>query len=327
MKHISVLVPRGDVALGTIEGPFKFFSFVNDFLVAMGKQPAFQIQLVGITPEVQRYAGVFAVSPEATIETLHKTDLVIIPAVNGDKDFVIDSNKAFFPWIALQHRQGAEVASLCVGAFLLAATGLLAGRNCTTHWMSTPDFKRMFPDVNLMDNRVITDENRVYTSGGANYFWNLLVYLVEKYVDREMAIYTTKFFMIEIDRNTQSPFIMFTGQKEHEDEVIRKAQDFIEKRFQDKITVDQLSDMFAIGRRSFERRFKKATSNSVIEYIQRVKIEAAKKSFEVTRKNVTELMYEVGYTDTKAFRSTFKKITGLSPVEYRNKYNKSATTA
>ncbi|WP_031528111.1 GlxA family transcriptional regulator [Dyadobacter crusticola] len=327
MKHISVLVPRGDVALGTIEGPFKFFSFVNDFLAAMGRQPAFQIQLVGITPEVQRYAGVFAVSPEATIDTLHKTDLVIIPAVNGDRDTVIDANKAFFPWIASQHRNGAEVASLCVGAFLLAATGLLAGRNCTTHWMSAADFKRMFPDVNLMDDRIITDENRVYTSGGANSFWNLLVYLIEKYIDREMAIYTTKFFMIEIDRNTQSPFIMFSGQKEHEDEVIRKAQDYIEKSFQEKITVDQLSDMFAIGRRSFERRFKKATSNSVVEYIQRVKIEAAKKSFEVTRKNVTELMYEVGYTDTKAFRSTFKKITGLSPIEYRNKYNKSAITA
>jgi transcriptional regulator GlxA family with amidase domain len=120
---------------------------------------------------------------------------------------------------------------------------------------------------------------------------------------------------------------MFTGQKGHEDDTVRKAQEFIEKRFQDRITVDQLSEMFAVGRRSFERRFKKATSNSVIEYIQRVKIEAAKKSFEVSRKNVTELMYEVGYTDTKAFRSTFKKITGLSPVEYRNKYNKSAMSA
>ncbi|CAG5069338.1 HTH-type transcriptional activator RhaS [Dyadobacter sp. CECT 9623] len=327
MKHISVLVPRGDVALGTIEGPFKFFSFVNDFLTAMGREPAFLVQTVGINNDVQKYGGVFSVSPEATIKSLNQTDLIIIPAVNGDRESVIELNQEFFPWIAAQHKQGAEVASLCVGAFLLAATGLLAGRSCTTHWMSAPDFRRMFPDVNLMDNRVITDENRVYTSGGANTFWNLLVYLIEKYIDREMAIYTTKFFMIEIDRNTQSSFMMFTGQKEHEDEVIRKAQEFIEKSFQEKITVDQLSEMFAIGRRSFERRFKKATSNSVMEYIQRVKIEAVKKSFEVTRKNVTELMYEVGYTDTKAFRSTFKKITGLSPIEYRNKYNKSAMSA
>lgn len=327
MKHISVLVPKGDAALGTIEGPFKFFSFVNDFLTAMGREPAFKVQLVGLSSEIQKYSGVFGVAPDATIHNLEKTDLIIVPAVNGDRDSVIEMNHEFFPWITKQHSTGAEVASLCVGAFLLAATGLLNGKNCTTHWMSAGDFKNMFPEINLMDDRIITDENGVYTSGGANCFWNLLVYLVEKYVDREMAIYTTKFFMIEIDRNTQSPFIMFTGQKGHEDETVRKAQEFIEKSFQDRITVDQLSEMFAVGRRSFERRFKKATSNSVIEYIQRVKIEAAKKSFEVSRKNVTELMYEVGYTDTKAFRSTFKKITGLSPVEYRNKYNRSAMSA
>lgn len=327
MKHISVLVPKGDAALGTIEGPFKFFSFVNDFLKAMGREPEFTIQLVGLSADTQRYSGVFSVMPDIAIADLHKTDLVIIPAVNGDRESAIALNEEFFPWIRQQHEQGAEVASLCVGAFLLAATGLLSGKNCTTHWMSAADFKAMFPDVNLMDDRIITDEKGVYTSGGANSFWNLLVYLIEKYIDRQMAIYTTKFFMIEIDRNTQSPFIMFSGQKGHEDVEVRKAQDYIEKSFQDKITVDQLSDMFAIGRRSFERRFKRATSNSVIEYIQRVKIEAAKKSFEVSRKNVTELMYEVGYTDTKAFRSTFKKITGLSPVEYRNKYNKSQISA
>jgi len=246
MKHISVLVPRGDAALGTIEGPFKFFNFVNDFLAAMGRAPAFTVQLVGMNADPQKYSGVFTVVPDLTIHDLKKTDLIIIPAVNGDRESVIEMNKSFFPWIIDQHQKGAEVASLCVGAFLLAATGMLKGKSCTTHWMPATDFKNMFPEVNLMDNRIITDENGVYTSGGANTFWNLLVYLVEKYIDRQMAIYTTKFFMIEIDRNTQSPFIMFTGQKEHEDEEVRKAQEFIEKSFQDKITVDQLSEMFAM---------------------------------------------------------------------------------
>lgn len=322
MKHISVLVPAGDAALGTLEGPHKFFTFVNDFLAGMGKAPAFTVQMVGMTREPQRY-GVFSVIPDASIHEITRTDLIFIPAVNGDKTATIELNSPFLPWIRERYQQGAEVASLCVGAFILAATGLLDGRKATTHWSSANDFRTMFPAVNLVDNNILTDERGIYTSGGANSFWNLLVYMAEKYVDREMAIYTTKFFVIEIDRNSQSPFIMFTGQKGHEDEAIKKAQEYIEKSFQDKITVDQLSDMFSVGRRSFERRFKKATSNSVIEYIQRVKIEAAKKSFEVSRKNVTELMYEVGYTDTKAFRSTFKKITGLSPVEYRNKYNKS----
>ncbi len=115
---------------------------------------------------------------------------------------------------------------------------------------------------------------------------------------------------------------MFRGQKDHEDEPIKKAQEFIESNFDDKISVDQLASMFALGRRNLERRFKKATSNTVVEYIQRVKIEAAKMSLETSRENVNEVMYKVGYTDTKAFRTTFKKFTGLSPVQYRNKYNR-----
>jgi len=179
----------------------------------------------------------------------------------------------------------------------------------------------MFPNIELLSEKIITDEKGIYTSGGAASYWNLLLYIIEKYTSREMAIMLSKYFEIEIDRHNQSAFIMFKGQKAHEDEPVRKAQEFIECNFQEKLSVEQLADMFALGRRSLERRFKKATNNTVIEYIQRVKIEAAKKSFEGSAKNINEVMYDVGYNDTKAFRTTFKKITGLSPVEYRNKYS------
>ena len=137
-----------------------------------------------------------------------------------------------------------------------------------------------------------------------------------------MAIFCSKAFQIDIQRNSQSPFIIFKGQKEHEDDLIRQAQEYIEKNVQDRISVDQLATMFALGRRSLERRFKKATSNTLVEYMQRVKIEAAKMSLETSRENVNEVMYNVGYTDPKAFRVTFKRITGLSPVQYRSKYNR-----
>ena len=170
----------------------------------------------------------------------------------------------------------------------------------------------------------MTEDHGIYTSGGAYSYTNLLLYLIEKHAGRDMAIMISKMFMIDIDRHSQSPFIMFRGQKEHEDTLIIKAQEFIEKNFKDKITVDQLADLLALGRRSLERRFKKATCNTVIEYIQRVKMEAAKKELETSRKTVSELMYEIGYSDTKAFRSTFKKVTGLSPIEYRNKYNRNS---
>ncbi len=322
MKHISILVPRGAAALSCIEGPFIGFKRANDLLMSMGKPPMFKIQLVGITREEQVYDHLFRVSPDASIQEVTKTDLIIIPAVNGNMNEVIDVNKEFFPWINQQYSNGAEVASLCVGTFLLAATGLLDGKKCATHWIATNDFRKMFPNIELVSEKIITDEQGVYSSGGANSFWNLIIYLIEKYAGREIALMSAKVYEIEIDRHTQSPFIMFQGQKEHEDEPIRKAQEFIESHFQDKITVDQLASMLALSRRNLERRFKKATANSVIEYMQRVKMEAAKKSMETSRKNISEIMYDVGYSDTKAFRTVFKKTTGLSPIEYRNKYNK-----
>jgi transcriptional regulator GlxA family with amidase domain len=326
MKNISIIVPKGAAALSCIEGPYTLFTKANDFLENFGKPRLFNVQLVGLTKEPQVYDRFFSVVPDATIKDAMKSDLIIIPAVNGEWKSVVEMNKEFFPWINAQYRSGAEVASLCVGAFLLAGTGLLKGKRCATHWLSAADFRKLFPDVNLVSEKIITEENGIYSSGGANSFWNLLLYLMEKFTDREMAILCSKYYQIEIDRDSQSPFIMFKGQRDHLDDDVKKAQEYIENHFRERITVDQLSSMFAMGRRSLERRFKKATSNTVTEYIQRVKVEAAKKSFETSRKNVDEIMDDVGYSDNKAFRSIFKRTTGLSPVEYKNRYNREAIT-
>ena len=324
MKHISILVPKGAASLACIDGAYNAFTKANQFLERMGKPPMFNVQLVGLTKDDQVYERLFTVHPNIDIKKVNKTDLIIIPAVNGEMEKVIEINKDFFPWINKMHASGSEVASLCVGAFLLASTGLLKGKKCATHWLGTNDFRRMFPDVDLVSDKIITDENGIYSSGGATSFWNLLLYIIEKYTDRDMAITMAKYFEIEIDRYNQSTFIIFQGQKDHEDEPVKQAQEFIEKNYHEKITVEQLTTMLALSRRNFERRFKKATSNTVVEYMQRVKIEAAKKGLETGKKNVNELMYDVGYSDTKAFRTVFKRTTGLSPIEYRNKYNKVA---
>lgn len=324
MKHISILVPKGAASLACINGSHLAFTKTNEFFLSKGEPPPFKVELVGLTNEAQVYDKMFTVTPDAVIKKVDKTDLIIIPAVNGDMQNVIEINKEFLPWIIKQHEQGAEVASLCVGAFLLASTGLLKGKKCATHWIGANDFRKMFPDVELVSDKIITDENGIYTSGGANSFWNLILYIIEKYTNRDVAILLSKYFEIEIDRYNQSSFIMFQGQREHEDEPIKQVQEFIEKNYHDKITVEQLTSMVALSRRNFERRFKKATSNTVVEYMQRVKIEAAKKGLESGRKNINEMMYEVGYNDTKAFRTVFKNITGLSPIEYKNKYNKEA---
>ena len=320
MMHVSVLVPRGAAVLNCIEGSFMLLKLVNDYAVSKGRPRPFETHLVGLSKEPRVYDRFFSVSPDASIAEVGRTDLIIIPAINGDKSSVIAENADFLPWIADRYRGGAEVASLCVGAFLLAATGLLDGRSCTTHWSSVNDFRRRFTDVKLVSASIITDEAGLYSSGGALSFWNLLLYIVEKYVDRDAALFASKYFEIDIDRNDQSPFLIFNGQKDHRDDSIRKAQEFIEGNYRRRITVEELSSMLAVGRRSLERRFKQATGNTVSEYIQRVKIEAAKKGFEASRKNVAEIMYDVGYSDTKAFRAVFRRITGMSPVDYRNRY-------
>jgi transcriptional regulator GlxA family with amidase domain len=321
MKNVSILVPESSVPQA-IADPQYLFTAVNQFLTVSGKKPLFNVQLVGAKKEVKLNGGLFSVHTDKQLKDVKKTDLVFIPALFGDMSTAISKNKALIPWITDQYEKGAEVASLCVGAFLLASTGLLNGKKCSTHWGFQNEFREMFPEVELMDGSIITEEHRIYSSGGANSYWNLLLHLIEKYTDRETAILASKYFAIDIDRESQTAFAMFKGQKNHKDVAIKKAQEYIEKNIQGKITLDELAQLTALGRRSFERRFKQATNNSVLEYIHRVKIEAAKRSFETSRKNINEVMFDVGYTDTKAFRTIFKKITGLTPIEYRNKYNK-----
>ncbi len=320
MKNVSILVLETAVPAAIVD-PRYMFSTINDFLKIAELQPAFSVKLVALTKNVSLQSGLVSFHTDELLKDVKKTDLIIIPAISGNIEEALKKNAAYIPWITEQYKKGAEVASLCIGSFLLASTGLLKGKICSTHWLFANEFRTMFPDVILTDDKVITEQNGLYSSGGATSYWNLLLYLVEKYTNREMAIMASKFFLLEMDRNTQSQFVMFKGQKDHEDIAILKAQEFIENNYQEKITVDELADKFGIGRRTFERRFKKATSNTVIEYIQRVKIEAAKKQLESGRKNVTEVMYDVGYTDVKAFRDVFKKVAGMSPVDYRNKYN------
>ena len=320
MKQVAILA-LNDAVSASVADPSILFNGVNDFLNKLVKPPAFKIQIVGLRKAVKLYHGVFTVHADILLEDMKKADLVIIPALGGDLKSAIKKNAAFIPWILKQYKKGADVASLCVGAFLLASTKLLNGKECSTHWLMANEFREMFPEVKLVDGRVVTEQNGLYSSGGATSYWNLLLHLVEKYAGREMAIMASKVYALEIDRKSQSPFIMFNGQKEHVDEPIKEAQNYIESMVSERISVGELALRFAIGRRHFERRFKKATNNTPVEYIQRVKMEAAKKHFETSRKNVNEVMYDVGYSDTKAFRTMFKKITGLSPLDYKNRYN------
>jgi transcriptional regulator GlxA family with amidase domain len=328
MKHITIIVPDGQSDLSTlacIVGACGAFETANGYSKKVDKKELPKIELAGTSRKEDVNNSLFTMKPQTNISTITKTDLIIIPSSSvREYKKATKGNKLIIDWIKQQYKNGAEVASMCSGAFILASTGLLDGKNCSTHWDHTDTFRALFPKVNLQSDRLITDENGIYTNGGAYSFLNLLIYLIEKYYDRQTAIYCSKSLQIEMDRNSQSAFAIFTGQKLHGDKVVEKAQVYIESNLQNKISVEQLSSKLAIGRRNFDRRFIKATGNTPAEYVQRVKIESAKKAFETSRKNINEVMYEVGYSDLKAFREVFKRITGVSPIEYRNKFNKEA---
>lgn len=328
MKHITIIVPDGQSGLSTVScivGALDMLLEANAYWKKNGRKEIYKIETASVSKKVNYADGLITVQPHTHISAIKRTNLIIIPASSvRSYNKAEKGNQLLIDWIERQYKFGAEVASMCSGAFMLASAGILDGRTCSTHWAYAESFRNSFPEVNLQEDKLITDEHGIYTNGGGYSFLNLMLYLIEKYYDRQTAIFISKMFQVEIDRQSQSAFVIFSTQKNHHDEVIKQAQDYIEKNLHEKISVEYLSSKFAVGRRNFDRRFIKATGNTPVEYSQRVKIESAKKAFETTRKNVNEVMYEVGYLDVKAFREVFRKITGMSPLEYRGRYNKEA---
>jgi len=320
--RVSVFVPENAV-IEAVTPAYRAFKTANEFLLAGGKLPFFQVEYVGLRRKVNTNDNEYTVTTNRLLKDVQQTDLLILPALYGSMEVAVAANKPAIPYIKSLYDNGACIASLCIGAFLLAETGLVNGKKCSTHWAYYEQLKCRYPQVDVVDGEIITDEGNIFSSGGANSLWNLILYLIEKYTTREIAILVSKYFAIDIERDSQAPFTIFKGQKEHPDLEIKELQEFMELNFAEKITIDQLASKVNISRRTLERRFKNATGNSVIEYLQRVRIEAAKKHFEASRKNVVEVMYDVGYLDNKAFRDVFKKVTGLTPLAYKNKYNKS----
>jgi transcriptional regulator GlxA family with amidase domain len=326
MKHVSILIPNGRAVLMPIIGTYNLLNQANEYLINKGQDPCFRIQLVGLSSEVKLFNGLISINSEVLLGNLRKSDLIIIPAFEGELNEQLRINEDFIPWIVDQYNSGAEIASLCFGAFLLAQTGLLNGKKCSTHWAGAASFQKMFPEVELQTEKIITEDNGIYSSGGAYSFLNLILYLIQKYCGPDAAIYCSKIEEIDIDRRSQSPFIIFKGQKQHNDEEIIKCQAYIENNYEEKILIPELAKMFSMSHRNLERRFKSATDCTPIEYLQRVRIEAAKRIFESSAKSTKEVMYSVGFSDDKAFRNIFSKMTNISPYKYQKVYRRLSQT-
>lgn len=319
MKHISILALDYST-MSSIDSSYQILSRVNDFLKYNNKPAYYQAEIIGSEKNTVLNSGLYSINANRTIDEVDKTDLIVIPLLCGDFRIALEKNKAYAQWVTEQYRDGAEILSLCVGSFFLASTGLLDHKKCAIHWAAKNEFSMMFPRINIIADSIITDENGIYTCGGGFSYLNLLLYIIEKHLGREMSILASKMFEIDIERKSQNPFMIFLGQKMHDDKEVLGAQQFIENNPTEIFNVDDICSRFDVGRRTFERRFKKCTGNSIAEYIQRVKVEFTKKLLESDKKTVNEIIFEVGYNDIDAFRRVFRKHTDLSPVDYRKKY-------
>ncbi|MEO8885306.1 MAG: helix-turn-helix domain-containing protein [Mucilaginibacter sp.] len=319
MKHISIL-PLYDATLTSIDSAHQIFSRVNDFMRYQGKPAFYTIEIVGCEKRTKLNNGLYSVNADKTIDEVTKTDVIVIPLLCGNFQEAILQNKKYTDWLTNQYRNKAEIVCLCVGSFYLASTGLLDGKKCAVHWAAKNEFKASFPGVTVIDDSIITDEQGIYTCGGGFSYLNLILYVIEKHLGREVSILASKMFEIDIERKSQNPFAIFIGQKQHGHAIVLQTQELIEQNPTFMFSVDEVCDKFGVSRRTFERHFKQCTGNSILEYIQRVKVEFAKKQLEVAKKTVNEIIYETGYTDIDAFRRVFRKYTDLSPIDYRKRF-------
>lgn len=325
VKRIAIPIYDGVLASSVI-GPFDMLVKAavahqqlpgNEYMA-----PAFEVVVVSPDGKPVMASGGMPVMAHASMAEVSDFDLVLITAPSPE---VLPQLPAicqiWVPWIMQQFYKGADLASMCLGAFILASTGLLDGKRATTHWMASDQFRELFPTVELLSEKIIVDEGRVCTCGGATSFTNLMLYLIEKNLGKETAITISKIFLVDPNKLGQNSYEIFGPQKQHANTEIRRAQEYIEQNLAEKLSVEELADLVSMTRRTFIRKFKGSTGNTPIEYIQRVRIEAAKRSFELRDETIEQVVLAVGYEDVPSFRKVFKRFTGITPQEYRRRYS------
>ena len=282
---------------------------------------ALEVSLVSATNRrVVRAAGGIEIRCHSTVEDAGSADLVLAPALDPDVGEQLEKNRRAVPFLRRAYQSGCDLASACTGAFLLAEAGVLDDRAATTHWAFQDLLASRYPRVRLAPQAVMVDTGRVLTAGGATSFLNLTLVLIERLLGPDVARAASKMFLIDVNKAPQGAYALFSTQKAHADESIQRAQALIEERLAEGISVDELARATAISTRTFVRRFRRATGNGPREYIQRVRIEAAKRALERSEDSVVAVATRVGYTDPAAFRKLFVRLTGLTPMDYRTRY-------
>ena len=321
MISVSLLVHE-DIYSSSVGGVIDLITGANQWLVEVGRRPAFALELVGERVENIRLDIPAQFCCYTAMDKVIQTDLIIVPGFKGDIGEILQKYNPAVHWIRKMNEAGTEIASMCVGSFFLAEAGLLNDKLATSHWAAAEEMQLRYPLIKVQSDRIITDQGGIYTSGGGFSALKLILYLIEKFCGREAVLSVSKRYSIDIDYISQAHFTVFSGQRRHNDEAILKSQTYIEQHYATDLSIDQVSVFCSTGKRNFIRRFKAATNNTPIEYLQRVRIEVAKKALENEDCSLEEVMDKTGYEDLKTFRMIFKRLTGLTPRDYRKRYSR-----
>jgi transcriptional regulator GlxA family with amidase domain len=291
--------------------------------VTMGKipDPIFEVKIVTSDGQPVMALNQVPVMPSCAMHDIKDVDLIIIPSQSFFFDLQSNAHIARVGWFKNWCENGAGLASICTGAFTLAATGLLDGKSATTHWGMARQFKKTYPAVNLRTDLMVTDEGNLFCGGGITADLNLSLYLIRKFCGREIALQSARCTLADLDRISQAPFSVFIPEKNHSDREILKSQDWIEDNYQKSINLDILAARTGISLRQYNRRFKSATGETGIKYLQLVRIEAAKMALINTNQSFEEISHNVGYENVSFFRRVFKNNTSVTPVVYRQKFS------
>lgn len=319
MKKIAILLSK-NYKLLSVAAILDVFETVNKFHLASNKEAPFDIKILVSEDQLLKNEEAFGYKLNA-ISTTEVMDLILMPAfTTDDMKQTLQENLVCIPHIIKQYNDGASLGTFCTGAFLLGASGLLNGKIATTHVDASNGFANAFPEVKLKADKTVTQDGRLYTSGGATSSFHLLLHLIQEFCGKEMAIKIAKVFAIDMDRDKQSYFSTFQPSRNHNDDLVAIAQDKIEANYHDTATIEELIKDIPSSRRNIVRRFKQITGITPIEYLQQTRIEAAKKLLERTAQQMTEVIFQSGYSDPKAFRKIFKKSVGMTPSQYREKF-------
>lgn len=322
MKKVTILALPNTIAT-TVLGPMDVFFLAGQLWNHINGVPLsqhFRVEIISVDDRPIKCLNNVRLEPHCSLDAVTSTDLILISSVT-DIDRTLARSKKALNWLVDQHHQGAHIASVCTGAFFLAETGLLDGKTATTHWGFVETFRKRYPQVSLKPERLITDEGTLFCAGALAAGIDLAVYLVEKYCGHEIAVQCSKALIHDMGRSSQAPYSVFQFQKNHNDLPIRSAQAWIEDNFTTPVDLDAVAKTHGMSRRTFERRFKKATGDTPLSYLQRTRVEAAKRMLENDQGTFEEISYRLGYENSGHFRELFKKYTGLLPMAYQRHFH------